>query len=279
MTSAHASAAFRPLGRTLLVGYGRLGARLADSLVAAGEQVCALRRTEAELPAGVVGISADVSSPLPELPAVESMVITLPPGPGDHDYRTALGHLADALPHRPERTVFVSSTGVFEGAAPEPRLTEADEPPLTTDRARALRDGERAAQELFSAVVVRPAGIYGEGREFLLRRVREQAPIDHERWTNRIHETDLVRALEALLRTAEAPALVHAVDGTPAPLGDVVAEIARMLALPVPPHAPGDGPGGHVIDGALLRTILPRLEYPSYVEGYSAMIGVPRPAR
>jgi nucleoside-diphosphate-sugar epimerase len=270
------SPASRPVGRTLLVGYGKLGSRLADRLLADGEKVFALRRSESDLPDGVRGFTADVSTPLAvELPVVDSMLVTLPPGPRIDSYRVALGHLAVALPQLPERTLFVSSTGVFEGAAPDPPLTEQDEPPLSTDRARGLRDGERAAQELFSAVVVRPAGIYGQGRDFLLRRVREQVPVDHQRWTNRIHETDLVRTLETLLRMPTPPLLVHAVDGTPAPLGDVVSSIGRMLSLPAPPALPSDGPTGHVLDGALLRSILPRLENPSYVEGYAEMIGIP----
>ncbi|NJI58091.1 hypothetical protein HCX50_01465 [Microbacterium oxydans] len=264
--------------RTLLVGFGKLGARLAPRLLADGGEVFALRRSDGELPVGVVGIRADLSQPLTTpLPAVDAIVITLPPGADEGAYRAALGHLRDALPAMPARTVFVSSTGVFEGsifegAEADRPLTEQDEPAAETERSRGLRDGERAAAELFDAVVVRPAGIYGPGREFLLRRVREGAAVDHSRLTNRIHETDLVRTLDLLLRTDDAPRLVHAVDERPAPLSDVVRFIAGELDVAVPPDAASDGPRGFVYDGSLLHSLLGRLDYPTYEEGYAEMI-------
>ncbi|MFB8188578.1 hypothetical protein ACFC14_04575 [Microbacterium sp. NPDC055988] len=261
--------------RTLLVGFGKLGARLAPRLLNDGGEVFALRRSDGQLPVGVVGIRGDVSLPLTTtLPAVDAVVITLPPGASEGAYRTALTHLRDALPTMPARTVFVSSTGVFEGTVFEADrpLTEQDEPAAETARSRGLRDGERAASELFDAVVVRPAGIYGPGREFLLRKVRDGAAVDHSRLTNRIHETDLVRTLDLLLRTDDPPRLVHAVDERPAPLGDVVRFIAGELGVAVPPHEASDGPRGLVYDGSLLHSLLGRLDYPTYEAGYAEMI-------
>ncbi|MDF2507254.1 MAG: hypothetical protein K0Q52_1113 [Microbacterium sp.] len=264
--------------RTLLVGFGKLGARLAPRLLADGGEVFALRRSDGELPAGVVGIRGDLAQSLATpLPAVDATVFTLPPGAEEGAYRTALGHLREALPAMPPRTVFVSSTGVFEGTvfegpdADRP-LTEQDEPAAESPRSRGLRDGERAAAELFGAVVVRPAGIYGPGREFLLRKVREGAAVDHDRLTNRIHETDLVRTLDLLLRADDPPRLVHAVDERPAPLGDVVRFIAGELGVAAPPHEASDGPRGFVYDGSLLHSLLGELEYPTYEAGYAEMI-------
>ena len=262
-----------PPRRTLLVGFGKLGRRLALRLVADGGEVIALRRSEGELPEGVSGIRADLSAPLTEpLPTVDAMVITLPPGGSVDSYRRALSHLRAALPAVPARAVFVSSTGVFEATASEHPITEQDEPVPASDRSRGLYDGERAAIELFSAVVVRPSGIYGPGRGFLLRQVREHKPVNHRRRTNRIHEVDLVRALDLLVRMPEPPALVHAVDQAPAPLGDVVAHIALRLGVDAPPDDPSAEPTGLVHDGSLLLSVLGGLDYPTYVEGYDEMI-------
>lgn len=259
--------------RTLLVGSGKLAARLAPCLIDEGGEVFALRRSDGPLPDGVSGIRADLSLPqVPPLPTVDVMVITLPPSGEVAGYRTALTHLAAALPRVPARTVFVSSTGIFDGAGSARPLTERDDPAPSTDRSRGLRDGERAAIELFDAVVVRPAGIYGPGREFLLRRVREGAAVDHARRTNRIHETDLVRTLDVLLRMETPPRLVHAVDEGPAPLGEVVRFIAARTGVDVPPDLDSDGPTGHVYDGSLLRSVLGGLEYPTYEAGYAEMI-------
>lgn len=261
--------------RTLLVGYGKLGQRLAPQLLADGGEVFAVRRSDSALPAGVVGLRADLAEPLAQpLPAVDSMVVTLPPGgPG---YRTVLGHVAAALPSRPARTVFVSSTGVFEAGPFDRPLTEEDVPEPASERSRGLRDGELAAQELFDAVIVRPAGIYGPGREFLLRQVREHAVVNHRRRTNRIHEVDLARTLAVLLQMSEPPALLHAVDAAPAPLGEVVEFIAHALGLDAPPDDPAAGVSGTVLDGALLRSVLGTLAYPTYAEGYVEMIAAAR---
>ncbi|MDP3949273.1 sugar nucleotide-binding protein [Microbacterium sp.] len=272
MTSS-ASTIPAPPARTLLVGFGKLGRSLAPRLLADGGDVIALRRSDDDLPVGVVGIRADLAAPLKvQLPAVDAMVVTLPPPGGVAGYRTALTHLADALPSVPARTVFVSSTGVFEGSASAHPITEQDEPTPTGERARGLYDGERAAIELFSAVIVRPAGIYGPGRGFLLRQVRENAVVNHRRRTNRIHEHDLVRTLDVLLRMPEPSALVHAVDAASVPLGEVVEFIARTLGVDAPRDDPSAGPIGLVHDGSLLRSLLGELQYPTYVEGYAAMI-------
>lgn len=262
----------RRIERVLLVGYGKLGTRLAEQLASDHVEIFAVRRTPTESSAAVRMIAADASLPMEEaLPAVDSMVLTLPPGPRIDSYRTVLENIARALPYRPERTIFVSSTGVFEGTPPDHVITEQDEPPLVTDRARGLRDGERAAVDFFSAVVLRPAGIYGPGRDHLLRRVQEQAPVDHRRWTNRIHESDLVRTLEMLLRMTDPPPLLHALDEASVPLGDVVAHLASELSLPTPPDSGSGVTSGHVLDGRLLHGMLP-LRYPSYVSGYAEMI-------
>ncbi|PRA79688.1 sugar nucleotide-binding protein [Microbacterium sp. MYb66] len=262
-----------PLRRTLLVGSGKLAARLAPRLLERGGEVIALRRSDGALPPGVVGLRADLSLPLSTpLPAVDAMLVTLPPGDTSSAYRTALTNLAEALPAVPARTVFVSSTGVFEGVDAAHPLTEQDEPVPATERSRGLYDGERAAIELFDAVVVRPAGIYGPSREFLLRKVREGSPVNHRRRTNRIHEADLVRALDLLLRMDEPPRLVHAVDAAPAPLGDVVGYIARTLDVSAPPDDPSASPSGLVYDGSLLHSLLGSLDHPTYETGYAEMI-------
>lgn len=266
-------AALEPPRRTLLVGFGKLASRLAPRLLADGGEVLALLRSDRELPEGVVGIRADLSAPLEDpLPEVDAMVVTLPPPGGVDGYRIALTNLAAALPNIPVRTVFVSSTGVFEGSASAHPITEQDEPAPASDRSRGLYDGERAAIDLFAAVIVRPAGIYGPGRGFLMRQVRQHAVVNHRRRTNRIHEVDLVRALDLLLRMPEPPALVHAVDEAPVPLGEVVAHIARELGMPVPPDDLSAEATGLVHDGSLLRSLLGSLDYPTYREGYAEMI-------
>lgn len=263
--------------RTLWVGCGRLGRRAGATLVGAGGEVHALRRDVSGLPAGFRAVPADLAHPVDrELPEVEAMVITLPPPDGAEGYTTVLRHLAAALPQLPARTVFVSSTRVFEGYAdrpdPAPVLTEEDAPQPLGDRARSLLDGEQTARDLFDAIVIRPAGIYGPGRDRMLRTVREGRPVAHRRRTNRIHEEDLARLLVALLEHPDPPSLLHAVDEAPARLGEVVTHIADRLALPVPPAVDPDPGHGTVLSGALRKQLFGRLRHPDFRSGYDAML-------
>jgi nucleoside-diphosphate-sugar epimerase len=262
----------RAPGATLLVGCGKLGVRLGERLIAQGAEVTAMRRRTGAVPFPT--IEADLRHPLEqELPAFDSVVITLPPSTeGESIYPPALRGLARALPTMPDRVVFVSSTRVFEGRPGGTPLTERDAPKVSTERGGDLVEGELLATELFGARIVRPAGIYGPGRDYLIRRVLEQAPVDHARRTNRIHETDLVRLLEVLLRAAHPPTLVHGVDREPVPLGEVAAFIATGLGVPMPPALDPPVGGGTVLDGSLLRDLVGELRYPTFREGYAEMI-------
>ncbi|HRO92374.1 sugar nucleotide-binding protein [Citricoccus sp.] len=267
-----------PPGRILLVGCGKLGTRLGQDLTAVGWDVFALRRDTASLPAGFSALAVDLREPIRDaLPDVDALVITLPPGTQDpggqpDGYRASLHHLAAALPSVPRRVVFVSSTRVFEGYTDGRVLTEAEAPAPVTARGRALLDGELLASDLFGAHIVRPAGIYGPGRTMLVRNVIEGAPVQYARRTNRIHETDLVRTLEALLVAADPPRLLHAVDQGPVPLGEVVTYIARQLGLPAPPRARPEVASGTILSGARLLGLLGALSYPTFETGYAHLI-------
>jgi nucleoside-diphosphate-sugar epimerase len=266
--------------RILLVGCGRLGTRLGRTLTETGREVFALRRHPDSLPAGFSALAVDLREPVRRaLPEVDAMVITLTPGtPGAEGqpdgYCASLRNLAAALPSVPRRTVFVSSTRVFEGRTERRALTEADAPAPVTDRGRTLRDGELLASELFGAHIVRPAGIYGPGREMLVRKVLEGTPVQYAQRTNRIHDSDLVRALEALLGAADPPRLVHAVDQRPALLGEVVEYIARQLGRPAPPRAQPETASGKVLDGAQLLGLLGTLRYPTFEAGYADLLAL-----
>lgn len=266
--------------RTLLVGCGKLGARLGAQLVHEGGVVYGVRRTAGALSDGVIPIAADLAAGAPlDLPAVDAMVVTLPPSVDEHGYRSVLQRVHDALPESPRRTVFVSSTGVFEGWDGGQPITESDVPRPASARSRVLRDGELAAALLFDATVVRPAGIYGPGRDYLVRTVREGRAVDYERATNRIHEIDVVRVLRALLSAAAPPRVIHAVDSGPAPLGDVVTYIGELLAHTPPPRAESAGPSGNTFTNEMLRRLIGELRYPDFRSGYRDMIDRPGNAR
>jgi nucleoside-diphosphate-sugar epimerase len=191
---------------------------------------------------------------------------------------TPLRRLAKALPALPRRVILVSSTRVFDGDPGLRTLTEDDAPNPASPRAQALLDSENEARRLFGAVVLRPAGIYGPGREHLIRQVARGVPIDRNRRTNRIHESDLVRALHELLRTPTPPTTLHATDDHPATSGEVADHIAQLLQVSPPPALPTD-PSGHVLSGERLAVLLGPLLYPDYRAGYDAIIAAAGPER
>ncbi|MEY8566361.1 sugar nucleotide-binding protein [Corynebacterium sp.] len=267
--------------RVLLAGCGQVGGELAGRLAARGAEVFALRRDTTALPSCVTPLPVDLlsdrlSTEVEPLPAVDAMVVTLTPGiggPGNPDgYLAALGNLATALPGVPARTVFVSSTGVFDRPTQDGTLTEADTPVPASPRAQTLLAGERAAEALFGALVVRPAGIYGPGREFMLRTATSGTPVQYARRTNRIHQTDLVRALEVMLDAVDPPAVLHAVDQRPATLGEVVTFLADELGVKPPPPVTPEEPTGSFFDGAALGRLVGALRYPGFVQGYRGML-------
>mgnify|MGYP002737647587 CR=1 FL=1 len=262
----------------LLVGCGQLGAELGQRLTAQGTQVYGLRRNATALPTAFVPLAVDLTQPVTQpLPEVDTMVITLTPTMpevnGQPGYLVALQHLAEALPKIPGRVVFVSSTRVFDGNPETQPLTEEDVPAPVSDRAQLLVEAERLAAELFDAALVRPAGIYGPGREMLIRTVRAGEAVNRRRRTNRIHQSDLARLLALLLTMPNPPAVLHAVDQTPGvPLGEVVDYIAQRLHLTPPPGNTNDVVGGKILDARLLHTLLGPLYYPTYQQGYDQVI-------
>lgn len=261
-----------------------MGTLLGTQLVSEGWEVVAVRRDASTLPSSFASIAADVRQRLSQqLPVADAMVITLPPGAGRSEavegYRAVLEHLAEALESVPDRVLFVSSTRVFDGM-PGPRpISEADEPVPGSDRAGALREGELIAVDRFGAHIVRPAGIYGPGRDSLIRRVAVGTPMQLARRTNRIHETDLVRTLHAMLLAEAPPAVLHAVDQTPAPVAEVAAHIAERLGVASPPAIEPAVSSGTVLDGALLLSLLGSLTYPGYRAGYDDLLEQRRDGR
>lgn len=272
----------------LLAGCGDLGTALGRRLVAQDWQATGVRRRPGHLPAEISPCALDLTDPgSVALPAADAVVITLTADGRDAEayectYLGALRGLHRALraglnsgESLPQRVVLVSSTGVLGGGDGEV-VTEETAPSPQRDTARVLLAAEELAAELFPGlVIVRPAGIYGPGRTSLIDRVRRGDALAHHRMTNRIHRDDLVTVLQAVLESPEPPALLHAVDTEPALLGDVAAHIAGLLGVPVPSDSsdsPDGGPRGKVLDASLMHRFVGELQYPTYREGYDALL-------
>jgi nucleoside-diphosphate-sugar epimerase len=271
--------------RVLVAGCGYVGAALAARLAREGAVVWGARRFPADLPSGVLPWSLDLSDPgLPVPPGVTHLVFCAAPDEGSeeayrrvylHGLRNVLGALrGSGAPLA--RVIFVSSTSVF--AEQSGGDVDEDSPVVDSGKGAILLEAERLALALPGGLVARLAGIYGPGRERLIRMVRDgtarcslPSPIG-----NRIHRDDAVGMLLHLLRLPHSHRCYLGVDDDPAPLSEVYTWIARQLGVPPPPVSTEPDPRGR---GAFKRCLNARLRasgysflFPTYREGYGALL-------
>lgn len=267
----------------LIAGAGDVGSRLARRLVAEGRQVFALRRGEARGGEGIQWLRGDVTRPetLAGLPAVDALVFALAPDARDEAaYRAVfldgLRHVIDALPARPKRTLFVSSSAVY-GDHGGDWIDEETPPAPPGFNGRVLLEAERwLSTRNVGGVSVRLAGLYGPGRTQLFDRIREgKAAVPRGRpvYANRIHVDDAAAALACVLDVAAPDAVYLGVDDTPLPIDALYDHLARLLGAALPVEGPGPaGVGNKRLSNARLRATGFRCAWPDARDGYAALI-------
>ncbi len=275
------------MGKTLIAGCGDVGIALGLRLASQGEEVWGLRRHPDRLPAPLRRFAADLTRPesLAGLPDDFEQLVYLTAADefSDAAYRRAYVDGLDNLLHTLDgrvalrRMIFVSSTGVYAQTNGE-WVDETSSAQPRRFSGQRLREGEeRALGSGGAATVVRFGGIYGPGRGDLIRRVLAGADCqsDPPLYTNRIHRDDCAGVLHHLLRL-EAPAPLYlAVDDEPAPQCVVMGWLAERLGVPAPAHRAADEGqprGNKRCRNRRLRDSGYRFEYPSYREGYQALL-------
>jgi nucleoside-diphosphate-sugar epimerase len=272
--------------RVLLAGCGDLGIRVAQRLLARGDEVWALRRQPPQKDdSGIRWLSADLTQPetLRVLPSGITQLAYLPT-PDRRDevaYRATfvdgLHHLLEALGSQSlERVLLVSSSAVY-GEHGGDRVDESTPPAPPGFNGRVLLEAEQllAAQPITS-IVLRLAGLYGPGRLQLLERLRTgqvRVPRALPHWANRIHIDDAAAAIVHLLELADPLSLYVGVDSTPLPLDVLYDYLAGLVGAPLP----GDGQappgvGSKRLSNARLRASGFRPHWPDAREGYAALV-------
>jgi len=276
----------------LIAGCGYLGSAVAERLAGRGATVFALRRNASQLPQGVHGIAADLLDPerlagaLPR--GVEHVVYAISPdGPTEAAYRaayvegvTALLDALEAIGSKPARFVLTTSTAVY--GQRDGSWVDERSPVVAEGTARWMLEGEArvGARCGRGAIALRLGGIYGPGRDRMIRMVRDRSarrPLT-PLWTNRIHVDDAASAIVHLLAVPDPAPVYIGVDDEPAELGEVYAWIARELALPDPPFEDGHLPpqrrrsSNKRCRNALLRASGWSPNYPTFREGYRALL-------
>jgi nucleoside-diphosphate-sugar epimerase len=283
--------------RCLIAGCGWLGEALGIALASRGDRAWGLRREIGGLPPGIEGIAADLADPtsLAALPAaLDAVVFAAAPERGDaasyqRTYAEGLANLLEALPcsGRPApRLILLSSTSVYGQSGGE--WVDESSPCVPADfRGEAMLRAEEVARSSgLPAIALRLGGLYGPGRTSLVDAVRDGRAVaaGAARFTNRIHRDDAVGAILHLLDLpAERVAEVYiAVDQEPAEHNEVLRWLAARLdvELPGPPAGADDMPErvraetSKRCSSARLRQAGYRFRFPSYRDGYAALLAV-----
>ncbi|MGA9575344.1 MAG: NAD-dependent epimerase/dehydratase family protein [Lysobacterales bacterium] len=270
--------------RVLIAGCGDVGGILATALLQDGHIVYGLKRDTSTLPPGVLPVRADLLDPatLADLPSdIDTLVFMPTPGSRDlagYEAIFLLGwkNLWAGLKHAPLRTLLVSSTAVY-GEAGGAVVSEDTQPNPTGFNGKVLLEMEQLAGRCTeNLVVVRISGIYGPGRERLIKlaasdglEVQQVPPL----FTNRIHRDDAAAALKHLLLIDEPEALYLATDNQPAPRFDVVAWLAHMQGRVKPKGLVVENAGsGKRVSNQRLRDSGFEPSYPDYKTGYSTIL-------
>jgi electron-transferring-flavoprotein dehydrogenase len=258
----------------LIAGAGDLGLRLARLRMALGDEVIAVRRGERPAEPGLRNMQVDLAlgsgfEQLPKRP--DAVVFCAAPDQRDEAayralYCDGLCRLLDYV--QTPRLIFVSSTAVYSQDAGEwVDETAPAEPSAFNGRALLAAERELTAHE--QGVVLRLSGIYGPGRDALLRRAREQAGRRH--WTNRIHVDDAASALSRLLSLATPDAVYVGNDDEPALESDVFAWLREREKLPRLADA-GAPVSGRRVNNRRLRDTGWTPAYPDFRSGYLELL-------
>ena len=280
------------MSKTLMIaGCGDVGGRLGQQLSTAGWTVFGLRRNVALLPQGILPVAGDLHADAcpAAWPSEPLDYLVYCAAATDHDeagYRAAyvdglrrvLTWMAQSS-QRPKRLLFVSSSGVYGQQLGE-WVDEQSPAEAGSYSGRIMREAEQLALNSgLPASLVRLTGLYGPGREWLLKQVRQGYRVVSEPplYGNRIHVDDaaglLAYLLQADARGVELDDCYIGVDDQPAPLYDVVAWLREQLEIS---HWSDDSTvrrsGSKRCSNARARALGWTPQYPSYREGYRAIL-------
>lgn len=275
--------------KVLLISCGDVATEAGLRFHAEGHQVTGWRRNSEKLPKAFNAHSVDLLD-VQQWPTIDSEteIVVLTPVPVSRDvegyersYLQVAQHLISKLSAqcpKLRRLIYVSSTAVVGGDNGE--IVNEDSPLAPTrETSKVLARTEQAlASSGLPVTILRASGIYGPGRTRLIDLVREgtaQVPQDSH-WTNRIHRDDLAQAIVHIAELgAGAEHLYLANDSVPVQLGEVYEFLAKELGLPVPAKSVDTltrRAADRRMDNTKLLNSGLKLDYPSYIEGYRAIL-------
>ena len=276
----------------LIIGCGDIGMALGRELLAEGHHVIgARRRTEALQGSGIEPLAIDLNtldgSP-DALPQADYVIYTVSADRFEESaYRSAYPEGLNAVLHvieqhetPPKRVFFVSSTSVH-GQQEGEVVNEQSATDSHSFSGILMREAEEALlNNPLPGTVLRFSGIYGPGRDRLIRQVIEGrvAAITPVMYSNRIHRDDCAGILKHLMacdtRNQPVEDIYLCSDCEPATLHNVMMWLAEQLKVEATEtmQSPLRRRTSKRCDNSRLLASGYTFRYPSYREGYQQVL-------
>jgi nucleoside-diphosphate-sugar epimerase len=266
----------------LILGCGYTGSRAAARLAARGVRVIAAgRRADLIPPHPLIqpilldaSSSSDLESLLPLIPYGCHLLHSLPVL---DDGRETTSEILSVLGPALRRIVYLSTTAVYGAQLDIDEHTPAA--PQTPEARLRLAAEQAVLAGPWSAIVLRPAAIYGPGRgvHVSIPAGRFRMAGAGESRVSRIHVEDLAALAEAAL-FSEIRGAWPVADLEPSRQRDIAAFVCSLLGCPMPPSAPPESlhrtlRANRRVDGrAVFRAHGLALQFPSFREGIYACL-------
>jgi len=272
----------------LIAGCGYLGTALGKTHVDNQESVWGICRSQDTLQrlktAGISPIQADLNELVPNDLMIASKcdaVVACQSPSRESDsysitYHDATQNLLKACKDfNLKKFIFISSTSVYGDHNGE-WVDENTPCKPVTDNAKCLLETENMVlASSLPTIVLRLAGIYGPGRNRADRLAKgEVKPVFGDAYTNRIHVYDIVQAIDTLIEKGSAGEIYVGADDEPATEKDFNSWMCEKLGLPKDTQTGKSYPqrGSKRCKNQKLKQLGVEWKYPSYKEGYSALI-------
>jgi nucleoside-diphosphate-sugar epimerase len=243
------------MARVLIVGCGDIGLGLVKQLLQGGHDVTVFKRSPlAETVPNLDLVFGDitVASDLNGLPTNFDQVFVILSASERSEASYCLLYeqgIDNLLSHFATNTtkangrhwLFVSSTSVYGQNRGEWVDEDSPTEPAGFNGKALLQAEQRILVANPGNTVVRFSGIYGPGREQLLKRIKSNVPVqaDPPCYTNRIHRDDCIGVLAWLFERRLAGELLQqiylATDDEPAPIAEIAAWLVDRLKCPAIP--------------------------------------------
>ena len=288
--------------RTLIIGCGYLGLRVARLLKQQGERVFATSRSPDRLTRfadeGIEPILADVLDPasLTALPSVDRVFYAVASDrssgiPVRRLYVDGLQNALHALASKTSWIVSAGSTGVY-GDHDGDWVDETTPTDPQSESGRACLAAEHLLQEFsqengLRATVLRFSGLYGPNRQMRREAILKGEPIasNPDSYLNLVQIDDAAAASVVALRSDNAGPLYLISDDRPIPRRTFYETLAKHLDAPAPTFTDQVGNSGQTFRGESSKRISNRLakselgiqlSYPDISTGIPASLAIER---